>query len=93
MKRCLAFLLVMCLNPRHLTADCVCKCVDGQFIPVCSSTLDIPPICPPRICPMPPPAIKPLPSLSIPPLGTSTAVQAQVFDEDTGEYEYEELYE
>lgn len=34
-------------------AGCSCDCVDGNVVPACSSTLDIPPICPMRTCTQP----------------------------------------
>jgi hypothetical protein len=34
-------------------AGCACMCVDGNVVPACSSTLDIPPICPMRTCTQP----------------------------------------
>ena len=33
-------------------ADCTCQCVNGQMQPLCSSAIDLPPICPPTICPI-----------------------------------------
>jgi len=34
-------------------AGCSCMCVDGNMVPACSNTLDIPPICPMRTCTQP----------------------------------------
>lgn len=34
-------------------AGCACVCVDGNVVPSCTSTLDIPPICPMRACTQP----------------------------------------
>jgi hypothetical protein len=34
-------------------AGCACVCLDGNVVPSCSSSLDIPPICPMRTCTQP----------------------------------------
>jgi hypothetical protein len=72
-------------------ADCVCRCVNGEMQAICSNSLALPPICPPRICPLTPPAIEPLPSLRIPPIGTSECRPAQVLNPRTGQYEWREI--
>lgn len=87
------FLLFFYLSIEKLTADCICKCVDRKNVPICTSKLDIPPICPPKICSIPPPSIPPIPSISLPPIGTTKHYQAQVYDEETEKYEWEDLYE
>jgi hypothetical protein len=61
-------------------ASCTCQCVDGQMQALCSSALDIRPICPSRICPIAGPSIAPINPPTIPPLGTSSCRQAQVCD-------------
>ena len=62
-------------------AACTCQCVDGQMQPLCSSVMDLPPICPPTICsPLPAPTIAPLMPPTLPPLGTSSCRQAQICD-------------
>jgi hypothetical protein len=48
--------------------------------PLCSSPMDIPPICPPTICGAPPPSIAPIETPRVPPIGTSYCRQVQVFD-------------
>jgi hypothetical protein len=58
-------------------AACVCRCVDGQMQPICSSTLDIAPMCM-GICGAPPPSIAPIAPLGLPPLGTTDCRMAQV---------------
>jgi hypothetical protein len=40
-------------------ASCECRCVDGQVQPLCSSSIDLPPICAPQICAIVPPSIVP----------------------------------
>lgn len=72
-------------------AGCQCVCMNGNVEAVCSSTLDIKPICPPRVCPIVTPSIKPLPSLKIPPLGTSHCSHEQVYNKSTHRYEWNEV--
>src|SRR5262245_10392488 len=59
-------------------AGCTCRCVDGEMQPLCSSAIDMPPMCPPAICPLTLPLLAPLDPPTIPPLGTSECRQAQV---------------
>ena len=72
-------------------ARCVCRCVNGNMQPLCSSTLDIPPICPPTVCQIRTPSLAPLPSLKLPPLGTTSCRQAQVLNPYTGRYEWKRV--
>jgi hypothetical protein len=44
----------------HANASCVCRCVDGQMQPLCTSAIDLRPICPMGACAMAPPSIAPL---------------------------------
>lgn len=62
------------------TANCICQCVDGRMQPLCSSSLGVPPICPPAICPIMPPSITPINPPTIPPIGTTACRQARVCD-------------
>jgi hypothetical protein len=59
-------------------ATCVCRCVDGEMQPLCSSAIDLPPICPLTICPLTAPSIVPFAPLTLPPLGTTDCRRAQV---------------
>lgn len=72
-------------------ASCQCSCVNGKATPVCTSSIDIRPICAPRICPIAPPAVTPISPPSIPPLGTKTCRMAQVLNPATGLYEWRNL--
>ena len=72
-------------------ADCVCRCVNGQMQAICTSTLDIPPICPPTICSIAPPSIQPIPTPRIPPIGTTRCAPQQVYNPYTGRYEWKEV--
>lgn len=77
--------------PAEVMADCRCVCMSGEVQAVCSSTLDIQPICPPRVCPITPPSIEPIQQPRVPPIGTSNCVQRQVYNELTREYEWKEI--
>lgn len=69
-------------------ANCVCRCVNGHMQPLCSSPLDIAPICPPTICGIVPPSVTPIQPPKIPPLGTTNCQQAQVMNPNTRQYEW-----
>ena len=72
-------------------ADCTCECVDGKVVAVCESSIDLPPICPPRICPLDVPAIEPIKSPRVPPVGTTDCYQKRVYNRYTGRYEWKEI--
>ena len=62
-------------------ASCTCQCVDGNMQPLCSNAIDLPPICPPAICPLAAPSITPINPPRIPPIGTSVCRQARICDQ------------
>jgi hypothetical protein len=70
-------------------AECVCRCVSGEVRALCSSTLDLQPICPPQICPIVPPSIAPIQAPTLPPLGAKGCRQMQVLNPRTGQYEWQ----
>lgn len=72
-------------------ADCQCVCMSGEVQTVCSSSLDIQPICSPRVCPITPPSIEPIQQPRVPPIGTSNCIQRQVYNEYTHQYEWKEI--
>lgn len=72
-------------------AECECRCINGQNVPLCSSALDIPPICPPTICPIAPPSIAPIQSPQVPPIGTQNCWQQQVLNPYTNHYEWQRV--
>lgn len=83
--------LVGFFSPATSYADCRCACIDGEVQAVCSSTLDIEPICSPRICPITPPSIQPIQQPRIPPIGTKRCVQRQIYNERTRQYEWKDV--
>ena len=82
--------LAWMVAPTSASAACSCECVNGQAVPLCESSLDIPPPCM-RLCPMTPPAVKPLDPITLPPLGTDTCSMEQVYNADLGRYEWAEV--
>ena len=76
--RYLAILFVLFTLPAE--AACVCRCVGGTVQAICSSPLDIRPICPPRICPFTPPSTRPIVPPVVPPIGTRRCFLRQVYD-------------
>lgn len=72
-------------------AECVCRCTNGENVPLCSNTLEIPPICPPRVCPITPPSIEPIKAPRLPPLGTQSCWQQQVLNPYTNQYEWQRV--
>lgn len=72
-------------------AACQCSCVNGQVQPICTSSIDIRPICSPRICPIVPPAVRPIATPIVPPIGTRTCRMEQVVNPYTGQYEWKQI--
>ena len=71
----------------HADASCVCRCVDGEVQPLCSSSADLPPICAPTICGIVPPSVAPIQAPVLPPIGTSSCSSRQVLNPATNHYE------
>lgn len=69
-------------------AGCNCACVNGVVKAICSSSLDIEPICPPTICPPVNPSVRPITPPVIPPIGTRDCRNEQVLNSKTGKYEW-----
>ena len=93
---CLGFatlITLLLLSSRPTYAACTCQCVNGTVVPLCSSALDMPPICSLTICPITPPSIAPINPLRIPPIGTSNCTMKQVFNNYTGQYEWRQICE
>jgi hypothetical protein len=87
----LAFALLAILSTYAANAACRCVCMNGEVRAVCSSTLDIEPICSPRVCPIVTPSIEPIQRPRVPPVGTSNCVQKQIYSERTRRYEWKEV--
>ena len=78
------------IDNKEAQAACTCECVNGQKVPLCSSSIDIRPMCM-GLCPLTPPNLAPLPSLNLPPLGTKKCTYMQVYDPMTKRYEWENV--
>lgn len=89
----LAMLVTLFMASPDVQAGCTCQCVNGTVTPICSSTLDISPICSPTICPITPPSIAPINPLRIPPIGTSNCTMKQVYNNYTSQYEWKQICE
>lgn len=83
--------LVIFLAPAAAYGACSCRCVDGEMQAICASAIDLPPICPPAVCPLVPPQIEPIGRAQSPPLGTTSCRQRQVLDPVTRRYEWRTL--
>ena len=70
-------------------ADCTCACVNGQVEALCSSSIDLKPLCAMQLCPMTPLSITPIKPLTLPPLGTTSCHQAQVLNPYTRQYQWQ----
>ena len=84
-------LVLVCLWSGIASADCVCRCVNGQVQALCRSSLDIQPICAPQVCQVVPPSIEPIATPRVPPIGTSSCRQVQVQNPVTRQYEWKEV--
>lgn len=61
-------------------AACHCQCVNGQMQPLCDSSIELRPICPPAVCPIMAPGVPPISGPVLPPIGTSSCAPARVCD-------------
>jgi hypothetical protein len=82
-------------NPNYTVSgvegSCVCVCMNGSNQPICGSSIQLRPICPPRVCPIEPPSIAPIVSPSLPPLGTNVCKQEQVLYPGTSRYTWQKV--
>jgi hypothetical protein len=72
-------------------ASCACRCVDGEVQPLCSSSIDLPPVCGPTVCSLISSSIAPIQPTVVPPLGTSSCSQRQVLNPATRRYEWQSI--
>ena len=83
-----AVALTLSLASQLASAACVCRCVGGEVKALCQSSIDLPPICAPQVCPIVPPAVAPIPAPRVPPIGTSSCKEVQVLNPVTNRYEW-----
>ena len=90
MKR-LALALILMLAANSAFAGCYCTCINGVNQPLCESSIDIPPICPPKVCPIEPPSVKPINPPRVPPIGTRVCYQEYVWDHNLNKYVWKQV--
>lgn len=86
---CVALCLVAAPSPAF--ARCNCACVDGDMQPICTTSIEITPICPPSVCPLAPLAVTPIQPPTIPPVGASYCYPAQVLNPHIKRYQWQQL--
>ena len=94
MKISATFALVLAIGTfvtSNAYAGCVCRCVDGEVRALCESSIDLQPVCAPTVCPIVPPHIEPITPPRIPPIGTSECRNVQVYNPNTGQYEWQRV--
>lgn len=72
-------------------AACQCMCVNGQVEAMCSSAIDLRPVCAPRVCPLTPPSVAPINRPRVPPIGTSECHMVQVLNPFSHRYEWKQV--
>lgn len=77
--------------PMAAFAECQCMCVNGSVQAMCSSAIEVRPICAPRICPITSPSVQPIEAPRVPPIGATSCHQEQVLNEYTQRYEWHEV--
>jgi len=82
---------IVAFRAQAADAACECRCVNGNMQALCTSAIDIRPICGPTVCQIVPPSIAPIQSPTIPPIGTSSCSQAQVLDPYTHQYVWQQV--
>jgi hypothetical protein len=87
-KRVLVVLVIGPLFSAGASASCICRCINGEMQPICSSSIEVPPICPPTVCQVVPPSVAPIQSPMVPPVGASSCAPEQVLNPNTLQYEW-----
>lgn len=89
---CLPILILVVFSIVFVSSDvwsrCTCVCMNGENQPLCTSTMDLKPICPPKICPIETPSIQPIAPITLPPLGTEECRMEQVYNQNTAQYQW-----
>lgn len=91
MRRSLLLLLLLGIQTGGAHAECECRCMGGQNRPICSSAMELPPLCGPAICPIESPSIQPLMSPQLPPLGTTNCQMRQVWNPYARQYQWQRI--
>ncbi|CAE6946175.1 hypothetical protein R69608_05533 [Paraburkholderia nemoris] len=91
MKKQLVLLSLLGAFAGGAHAECECRCMGGQNRPICSSTMELPPLCAPTVCPLEPPSIQPLMAPQLPPLGTTNCQPRQVWNQYAQQYQWQRI--
>lgn len=83
--------LLVLLLPVCMFGDCVCNCVNGRNVSICSNPYEMANPCPPTFCPPPTPQIPPMYQSEIPPMPYKSCNLQQVYNNTTQTYEYKKL--
>ncbi len=70
--------------------DCSSGAGQCKQVPICDSTMDLPPLPPLELPPIPPPSVPPIEQPTIPPIGTRQCAPRQMCDTD-GHCEWREI--
>ena len=81
-------IVLLLIFSQTIYANCVCRCMNGEMVPICSNTMEMPPMCPSQMCPMTPPSMKPMDPMTMPPMGTKSCTNQQVLNTYTHQYEW-----
>lgn len=85
-------LISLCALIPHLSnANCECACVNGSVQALCTSTIDLKPICSPQVCPIKPPSVRPIEKPTVPPIGASSCRNEQVYNPQKSQYEWKQI--
>jgi hypothetical protein len=83
--------LVLLMSSNESRAACSCECVNGSVQAICSSSIDVRPVCAPRVCPVRTPSVRPIDPPTVPPVGTSFCRSEQVLNPQTNRYEWKRV--
>ena len=73
------------------SASCRCACVNGSVQALCSSSIDVQPVCMPMVCPVLPPSVQPVQTPMVPPVGATSCSPQQVLNPFTGAHEWKTI--
>jgi hypothetical protein len=88
MMRAVTSILAALVLPVEAYAACSCECVNGRLEALCASSIDVPPVCAPRVCPVVTPSVRPVVPPAVPPVGTTKCEMRQVLNPYTHLYEW-----
>ena len=88
MKYLITILLLLGVSLNSYS-NCTCQCINGEVQPICSNSMDLPPMCSNQMCPVTPMSIQPqTPITTQIPMGTTSCQNEQVYNSYTRQYEW-----